>query len=83
MVKASVSWARQFESYLSGYKSNIPNLIPVNIFDDTWVHLSTYGSMVREIGYAAAGGVVRDKDGNSILGFNRYLGVYSSFEVEV
>ncbi|MBA0668038.1 hypothetical protein Goklo_001016 [Gossypium klotzschianum] len=40
VAKVSISWARQFESYFSGYKSNVSNLNPVNIFDNTRVLLS-------------------------------------------
>ncbi|KAH1072825.1 hypothetical protein J1N35_025153 [Gossypium stocksii] len=81
--KSSKVKARQFESFFSGYKNNIPSLNPINIFDNTWVLLSTNGVMVRETSYAATRGVVRDNDGNWIMGFSRYLGVYSLFEAEV
>ncbi|MBA0753744.1 hypothetical protein Gogos_021781 [Gossypium gossypioides] len=48
----------------SGYKSNVSNLNPVHIFDNTWVLLSTDGVVARETGYAATRCVVRDRDGN-------------------
>jgi len=51
--------------------------------DDTWVYLSTNGVVAKDSGYAATGGVARDRDGNWIMGFNRFLGVCSPFEVEV
>ncbi|MFQ6624568.1 hypothetical protein Gotur_003309 [Gossypium turneri] len=47
------------------------------------VFLSTDGAVARDSGYAATGGVARDRDGNWIVGFNRFLGVCSPFEVEV
>ncbi|MBA0819732.1 hypothetical protein Gohar_021208, partial [Gossypium harknessii] len=50
---------------------------------DTWVYLSTDGAVAKDSGYAATGGVARDRDGNWIMGFNRFLGVCSPFEVEV
>ncbi|MBA0632264.1 hypothetical protein Godav_001046 [Gossypium davidsonii] len=53
VAKVSISWARQFESYFSGYKSNVSNLNPVNIFDNTRVLLSIDDVVVRETGYAA------------------------------
>ncbi|KAK5787210.1 hypothetical protein PVK06_041863 [Gossypium arboreum] len=58
VVKVSISWTRQFESYLSGYKINVSNLSPVNISDNTWVLLSTDGVVARETSYAAIGGVI-------------------------
>ncbi|MBA0810110.1 hypothetical protein Gohar_002130, partial [Gossypium harknessii] len=48
-----------------------------------WVYLSTGGAVVRDSGYAAIGGVVRDHDGNRIVGFTLFLGVCSPFEAEV
>ncbi|KAA3487249.1 LINE-1 reverse transcriptase isogeny [Gossypium australe] len=51
VVKVSISWVRQFESYFSGYKSNISNLNLVNISDNTWAILSTDGVVGRETGY--------------------------------
>ncbi|MBA0646242.1 hypothetical protein Goklo_014219 [Gossypium klotzschianum] len=83
VVEVSISWAHQFEYYFSVYKNNIPNLNPINIFDNIWVLLSTNSVVVREIGYAATGGAVRDGDGNWIMGFSRYLGVCSLFKAEV
>ncbi|KAK5824444.1 hypothetical protein PVK06_019218 [Gossypium arboreum] len=56
----------------------------LNFFSgDTWVFLSTDGVVARDSGYAATGGVVRDQDGNWILGYNRFLGLCSPFEAEV
>ncbi|MBA0771960.1 hypothetical protein Gotri_007416 [Gossypium trilobum] len=75
--------AHQFQSYFSGYKSNIPSLNPINISYNTRVLLSTDGAVVRETSYAVIGGVVQDKDGNWIIGFSRYLGVCSPFETKV
>ncbi|MBA0729789.1 hypothetical protein Golax_004521 [Gossypium laxum] len=51
--------------------------------DDTWVFLSTDGAVARDSGYAATGGVARDRDGNWIVGCNQFLGVCSPFEAEV
>ncbi|MBA0832850.1 hypothetical protein Goarm_017209 [Gossypium armourianum] len=83
VVKVSTSWARQFELCFSGYKSNVSFLNHANISESTWVLLSTDGTMAKDSGHAATGGVVRDRDGNWIMGFGRYLGVCSPFEAEV
>ncbi|MBA0805312.1 hypothetical protein Gohar_004836, partial [Gossypium harknessii] len=50
---------------------------------DTWVYLSTDEAVARHSRYAATGGVVRDHNGNWIVGFTRFLGVCSPFEAEV
>ncbi|MBA0618682.1 hypothetical protein Godav_027988 [Gossypium davidsonii] len=83
VVKVSTSWARQFELYFSGYKSNVSFLNHANISKSTWVLLSTDGSVAKDSGHAATRGMVRDRDGNWIMGFGRYLGVCSLFEAEV
>ncbi|KAA3484878.1 putative LRR receptor-like serine/threonine-protein kinase [Gossypium australe] len=46
------------------------------------VLLSTDGAVARDSGHAASRGVVRDREGNWIMGFGRYLGVCSPFEVK-
>ncbi|MBA0616518.1 hypothetical protein Godav_016560, partial [Gossypium davidsonii] len=50
---------------------------------DTWVFLFTDGAVARDSGYAAIGGVARDRVGDWIMGFNRFLGMCSPFEAEV
>ncbi|KAA3488041.1 LINE-type retrotransposon LIb DNA [Gossypium australe] len=54
-----------------------------NICSDKWVHLSSDGAVARIFGDAAAGGVVRDQDGNWILGYTHYLGSCSPLEAEL
>ncbi|MBA0660121.1 hypothetical protein Goklo_012173 [Gossypium klotzschianum] len=44
---------------------------------------NTVGSVRHDDGSAAAGGVVRNRNGEWITGFNRFLGSYSMFEVEL
>ncbi|KAH1131744.1 hypothetical protein J1N35_003122 [Gossypium stocksii] len=41
------------------------------------------GALARDSGFAATGGVVRDQDGNWIVGYNRFLGLCSPFEAEI
>ncbi|MBA0576986.1 hypothetical protein Golob_024634 [Gossypium lobatum] len=50
---------------------------------NNWVFLFTDGAVARDYGYAAIGGVARDRDGNWIVGFNRFLGMCSPFEAKV
>ncbi|KAK5839404.1 hypothetical protein PVK06_008186 [Gossypium arboreum] len=44
------------------------SLNPVAFSDDSWVSLHSDGAVVRDSGYAASGGVARDKEGNWIVG---------------
>ncbi|MBA0669491.1 hypothetical protein Goklo_000017 [Gossypium klotzschianum] len=83
MVKVSSCWARQYDAHIGGCKRNNLNANSVNNLDDSWVYLSTNGVVARDLGYASTGGVVRDHDGNWIVGFTRFLRVCSPFEAEV
>ncbi|MBA0754873.1 hypothetical protein Gogos_021706 [Gossypium gossypioides] len=83
VVKVSSCWGR---NYISHVEDNINNKQSSSLMvnpDDTWVFLSTDGAVARDSGYAATRGVARDRDGNWIMGFNRFLGVCSPFEAEV
>ncbi|MBA0552323.1 hypothetical protein Golob_023145, partial [Gossypium lobatum] len=46
-------------------------------------YLNTDGSIRLEVDFASAGGIVQDKAGNWIFGFNRFLGSCSMFEAEL
>ncbi|KAA3479950.1 reverse transcriptase [Gossypium australe] len=83
VVKASSCWARQYESSRDFYKNTGQSSCSYNYSEDNWVHLFTDGAVCSNSGIAASGGVVRDHEGNWIMGFNRFLGVCSPFEVEI
>ncbi|KAG8492505.1 hypothetical protein CXB51_009760 [Gossypium anomalum] len=76
-------WARQYELQNGINQTNNHSSNSANSLDDTWVFLSTDGAMARDFGYATTGGVVRDHDGNWIVGFTHFLGVCSPFEAEI
>ncbi|XP_075671161.1 uncharacterized protein LOC142640761 [Castanea sativa] len=48
-----------------------------------WVKLNTDGSALGNLGIAGCGGLVRDKDGNWVVGFARKIGNSSSFIAEI
>lgn len=48
-----------------------------------WVCLNIHGLVKKAINFAAIGGIMRDRNGRWILGFNRYLGNYSLFDAEL
>ncbi|KAG8497788.1 hypothetical protein CXB51_007049 [Gossypium anomalum] len=83
MVRNSSCWARQYESRMGSIKNSYSSSNSVTFSNDSWVSLHTDGAMVRDSGYAASGGMARDKEGNWIVGFSRFLGVCSPFEVEL
>ncbi|MBA0765641.1 hypothetical protein Gotri_014801, partial [Gossypium trilobum] len=83
VVKVSSCWGRNYISYVGdNFNNKQSSSLMVNL-DDTWVFLSTDGAVARDSGNAATGGVARDRNGNWIVGFNRFLGVCSPFEAEV
>ncbi|KAK5770770.1 hypothetical protein PVK06_046923 [Gossypium arboreum] len=81
VVKNSSCWARQYETRMGNNKRNNLRSSSKNISNNSWVILSTDGAMAKDSGYAALGGVARDHEGNWIVGFSRFLGVCSPFEV--
>ncbi|KAA3484791.1 Retrovirus-related Pol polyprotein LINE-1 [Gossypium australe] len=79
VVKVSSCWARHYDARIGDHNNNQRSNSTINS-EDTWVYLSTDGAVARDSGYAATGGVARDRDGNWIVGFNLFLGVCSPFE---
>ncbi|KAH1121987.1 hypothetical protein J1N35_005147 [Gossypium stocksii] len=83
IVKVASCWARQYELHRGGHKNNSQRSNLINNLDNTWVYLSIDGAVSSESWNAASGGVAQDHDRNWIVGFTRFLGVCSPFEVEV
>ncbi|KAH1098884.1 hypothetical protein J1N35_015805 [Gossypium stocksii] len=54
----------------------------VHTFEDS-ILLNTDGAVQLDSGLAAAGGVVRDKEGNWIVGYHRFLGKCAIFDAEL
>ncbi|KAH1113745.1 hypothetical protein J1N35_007123 [Gossypium stocksii] len=82
MLKTSLSWAQHFESFLLETKIETRHLKSRQFCSKDWAYLFTDGAVAKASGNAAAGGVVRDRDGNWILGFTHYLGRCSPLEAE-
>ncbi|KAA3459823.1 Retrovirus-related Pol polyprotein LINE-1 [Gossypium australe] len=70
------SWAQHFEPFLRGNKDRPSSSVIHHHFlvSHDWVQLFTDGAVARASENASTGGVVRDRDGNWILGFTHYLG---------
>ncbi|KAL0000416.1 hypothetical protein SO802_014197 [Lithocarpus litseifolius] len=48
-----------------------------------WVKLNTDGSSLGNPGMAGSGGVIRDEEGNWLVGFARNIGITTSFQAEL
>ncbi|KAH1097270.1 hypothetical protein J1N35_014191 [Gossypium stocksii] len=83
VVKVSSCRGRHYDSHVGDHINNKQGSNSRTNSEDTWVLLSTDRAVARDSGYAATGGVARNREGNWIVGFNRFLGVCSSFEAEV
>lgn len=83
IIKASLSWAWQFEENRPSSKSNTISPIVKNFPEERWVLLTSDGVVERNIGQISANGVIRDSNGKWILGFNHYLGNCPPFEAEL
>ncbi|KAK5786060.1 hypothetical protein PVK06_040687 [Gossypium arboreum] len=83
IIKASTSWGQHFETFLFGDKSTTSNPVTSQHCAENWVHLFSDGAVARESGNASAGGVVRDQEGNWILGYTYYLGRCSPLKAEL
>ncbi|MBA0585626.1 hypothetical protein Gorai_016394, partial [Gossypium raimondii] len=81
-MKASLSWAQQFELFLNRYKVIPLNSVVHSHSEGNWVHLFSDRAVARDFGNASVGELVRDSFGKWIFGFNCYLGKCSPFEAE-
>ncbi|KAA3453051.1 Retrovirus-related Pol polyprotein LINE-1 [Gossypium australe] len=83
VVKVSSCWARQYESLQDVHKNTYQNSNTLNNSNGNWVYLSSDGAVSSKTETAAAEGMVRDYEGNWIMGFNSFLGVCSSTEAKL
>lgn len=65
------------------FKASSPNLCHHSHIEGKWVHLFSDGAVERVTEKVVVGGVLQDKDGNWILGYNRFLDNCTPFEVEL
>ncbi|KAG8474496.1 hypothetical protein CXB51_031152 [Gossypium anomalum] len=83
IVKIFSCWACLYLLQIGGCKKVNHNSNPTFSPDDTLVFLSTDGAVARDSRHTAFGGVVRDQDGNWIVGFTRFLRLCTPFEAKV
>lgn len=72
----------QFEPSQNINKVNLPNLCYQKHKEAMWVHLFSDGAVERITSSVAAERVIRDPNGNSVLGYNWYLGNCTLFEMK-
>ncbi|KAK5787192.1 hypothetical protein PVK06_041845 [Gossypium arboreum] len=82
-TQGSVSWAIQIHSCPQGVPFRCLRQSSETRFTKERVFLNTDGVVQLDTGFAAAGGIVRDKDGNWIAGFHRFIGKCSVFDAEL
>ncbi|MBA0734574.1 hypothetical protein Gogos_018474, partial [Gossypium gossypioides] len=82
-IKVSYSWAEQFMMTTRGPTSSFQIPFSCSKLSESWVYLNTDGSVKLEDGSATAGGIVQNRNGKWIFGFNRFLGSCSVSEAEV
>lgn len=51
--------------------------------DDGWIFLNTDGAVQVDSRNATVGGVLRDRNGEWIIGYNKYLGKCSILDTEL
>ncbi|MBA0754307.1 hypothetical protein Gogos_021568 [Gossypium gossypioides] len=83
VVKVSSCWNRHYTYHVGDHFNNKQGSYLMVNSDENWVFLFTDGAVARDSSYAATGGVALDRDGNWIVGFNRFLGMCSPFEADV
>ncbi|KAH1121552.1 hypothetical protein J1N35_004712 [Gossypium stocksii] len=83
IIQTSLSWAIQFHS--------LAYVIPTEFLGQStevynskeWVYLNIDGAVQLDFGLATSGGVICDKKGNRIAGFQHFLGKCSVFYAEL
>ncbi|MBA0675013.1 hypothetical protein Goari_016580, partial [Gossypium aridum] len=83
IVQVSLTWANQlFSTLRADFKGSFKPPVEKKSFEDS-IFLNTDGVVQLGFGNAAAGGVVRDANGDWIFGYNRCLGKCSIFNAEL
>ncbi|MBA0760358.1 hypothetical protein Gotri_023107, partial [Gossypium trilobum] len=82
-IKVSYSWAEQFMMTTRGPTSSFQIPFSCSKLSESWVYLNTNGSVKLEDGSATAGGIVQNRNGKWIFGFNRFLRSCSVSEAEL
>ncbi|KAH1038645.1 hypothetical protein J1N35_040388 [Gossypium stocksii] len=83
VIKVSICWAKYASlDFRNGLSDNIDPLHGESITNDL-IFLNTDGVVLRTSRRAVAGGVVRDSNGNWVMGYNCFLGNCSIFDAEL
>ncbi|MFQ6622986.1 hypothetical protein Gotur_002005 [Gossypium turneri] len=82
-INVSYSWAEQFMMTTRDLTSSFQIPFSCSKLSESWVYLNTDGSVKLEDGSATAGGIVQNRNGKWIFGFNRFLRSCSVSEAEL
>ncbi|MBA0576181.1 hypothetical protein Golob_000009, partial [Gossypium lobatum] len=83
VIKTSFSWAKQ---YILALKVNVSNRkVPIVVVPKlgNWIHLNSHEAVKEESGFVMIGGVLRDRYGGWIVGYNRSVGICSVLDFEL
>ncbi|KAA3453419.1 reverse transcriptase [Gossypium australe] len=83
LIKSSLSWAQNFEAFITRSKLNDTPPGHLQHCSDNWVFLYSDGVVAKDSKNGATDGVVRDRDGNWVLGYTHYLRKCSPLEAEL
>ncbi|MBA0741979.1 hypothetical protein Gogos_015096, partial [Gossypium gossypioides] len=83
IIKVANSWAKQYFSSKGSKANDSQGKFPPLFLNNDYVLLSIDGSVLEKAGFAAVGGIVHDRGGAWIFGFNKYLWNCSIFEAEL
>ncbi|MBA0734684.1 hypothetical protein Gogos_018582, partial [Gossypium gossypioides] len=78
VVKGAYSWVQQYNSTRKG-----GGLVVMHRRRTLWEQTSGYRAVKINTDFALTGGVLRDQNGDWVLGFNRRIRICSVFEVEL
>lgn len=78
-----MSWAKQFSSSNREVVCEDSGATSRDHLSDGWIILNIDGAVQVDSGHAKARGVLRDVNGDWILGYNKYLRKCSIFDVEL
>ncbi|KAK5794169.1 hypothetical protein PVK06_035378 [Gossypium arboreum] len=83
IIKISYNWEKYYSSTSRTSSYNARSHLHNRPLPNSWVCLSTNGSMRIDDGFAMDGGCVRDHNGEWIIGFTKYLGNCTVLEAEL
>ncbi|KAG8486162.1 hypothetical protein CXB51_019593 [Gossypium anomalum] len=83
IIKGAYSWARHYGSIRKRERIGRHTSREDFVGTGKWICIRFDGAVKVNTGFASTGGVLRDQNGDWILGFNRRVGICSVYEVKL